>query len=305
MTVLENKTAGPLGTGPFPEHRRRVVALSVLCGFLLTVVWSASFVDRVIGDNVANTLLGHDAKATPITGVLAGIVFAFVSGLAGSLTACNVAVFGAVGPLIRERPATVRETFAPLGWIAAGMISVSAVYGAVVAVVGTRMPQFSTAASTGGLSPRNIQSMIAFGVVGLGFLWLGLIALGLLRNPMARHPRVPLVLMGALIGGLLVGRPFALFRVLFRDSAESHDIAYSVAAFVLQSVGNIVVMALLFLVLVHGTRGRLQRWFAAKPARLSLVTGAGLLIAGTFTLLYWDVRVLARAGVLWYPMIGW
>lgn len=305
MTVLEHKTAGPLGTGPFPERRSRVVALSVLCGFLLTVVWSASFVDRVIGDNVANTLLGHDAKSTPITGVLMGVVFAFVSGLAGTLTACNVAVFGAVGPLIRERPATVRETLAPLGWIAAGMISVSAVYGAVVAVLGTRMPQFSTAASSGGLSARNIQSMIAFGVVGLGFLWLGLIALGLLRNPMARHPRAPLVLMGALIGGLLVGRPFALFRVMFRDSAESHDVVYAVAAFVLQSVGNIVVMALLFLLLVRGTGGRLQRWLAAKPARLSLVTGASLLVAGTFTLLYWDVRVLSRAGILWYPMIGW
>lgn len=305
MTVLQNKSAGPLGTGPFPAHRRRVVALSVLCGFLLTVVWSASFVDRVIGDNVANTLLGHDAKTTPITGVLAGVVFAFVSGLAGTLTACNVAVFGAVGPLIRERPATVRETLAPLGWIAAGMISVSAVYGAVVAVVGTRMPQFSTAASSGGLSPRTIQSMIAFGVVGLGFLWLGLIALGLLRNPMARHPRAPLVLMGALIGGLLVGRPFPLFRVMFRDSAENHDVVYGVAAFVLQSAGNIVVMALLFLLLVHGTGGRLQRWLAAKPARLALVTSAGLLVAGTFTLLYWDVRVLARAGILWYPVIGW
>jgi hypothetical protein len=199
----------------------------------------------------------------------------------------------------------VRDTLTPLGWIAIGMVSVSAVYGAVVAIAGTRMPQFSTAASGGGLSPRAIQSMIAFGVVGLGFLWLGLIALGLVRNPLARHPRAPLVLMGALIGGLLVGRPFALFRVMFRDSAQSHDVVYAVASFVLQSVGNIVVMALLFLLLAHGTGGRLQHWLAAKPARLSLVTGAGLLVAGTFTLLYWDVRVLARAGVLWYPMIGW
>jgi len=301
----ESRSAHGLGDGPFPRRRARVIAFSVLAGFVLTVVWSAPLVDRVIGDNVANALLGHDARATPITGVLAGVVFAFASGLAGTLTACNVAVFGVVGPMAGERPQTVRDTLKPLGWIALGMVVVSAAYGALVAIVGTRMPQFSTAASAGGLSPRNIQSMIAFGVVGLGFLWLGLIALGVLRNPMARYPRAPLVLMGALIGGLLVGRPFALFRMMFRDAAASNDVAYAVAAFVLQSLGNIVIMALVFVVLMHATGGRVRRWFAARPERISLVTGAGLLVAGSFTLLYWDLRVLGRTGFIWYPMIPW
>ena len=301
----ESSPAHVLGEGPFPRRRVRVIALSSLAGFALTVVWSAPLVDRVIGDNVASTLLGPDARATPITGVLAGIAFAFVSGLAGTLTACNVAVFGAVGPMAGERSSAVRDTLKPLGWIALGMVAVSAAYGALVALVGTRMPQFSTAASTGGLSPRTIQSMIAFGVVGIGFLWLGLIALGVLRNPMARHPRAPLVLMGALIGELLVGRPFALFRMMFRDAAASNDVPYAVAAFVLQSLGNIVVMALVFVVLMHATGGRVRRWFAARPERISLVTGAGLLVAGSFTLLYWDLRVLGRAGLIWYPMIPW
>jgi hypothetical protein len=71
-----------------------------VAGFLLTVVWSATFVDQTIGDNVANTLLGHDAKGTPIAGIAAGIAFAFVSGLGGTFTACNIAAFGAVAPLV-------------------------------------------------------------------------------------------------------------------------------------------------------------------------------------------------------------
>ncbi|UUV30681.1 hypothetical protein NQK81_38940 [Amycolatopsis roodepoortensis] len=316
MSVTERVPVSPqasfLGSGPYPEHRWRVVLWSVLAGFALTVIWSAPFVDSVIGDSVANTLLGHDAKATPIGGVLAGTFFAFVSGLAGTFTACNIAAFGAVAPLVGGG-ATGRPKFAdtlkPLGWIATGMLTVSVVYGVIVALVGTRMPQFSTASSAGGLSPRNIQSMIVYGVIGIVFIVLGLASVGIVRNPIAgltrRFPPAPLVLMGALIGGFLIGRPFPLFRIMFRSAAESHNVFYGAAAFALQSVGNILVMALLFLLLTHGTGGRLQRWMLAKPTRIAVVTGAALLVAGTFTLLYWDLRVLGRTGVIWYPTIKW
>lgn len=164
-----------------------------------------------------------------------------------------------------------RSPFKPLGWIAAGMLTVSIAYGEVVALVGTGMPQFSTA-QTSGLSPRSIQSMVAFGVV---FLLMGLVALGILRNPFAafarRHPAAPHVLMGALIGGFLIGRPYPLFRIMFRSAAEQHNVFYGAAAFALQSL-------------------------AAKPARIATVTGAALLVGGTFTLLYWvpDDQLVAR-----------
>ncbi|MEV7094685.1 hypothetical protein AB0M80_17800 [Amycolatopsis sp. NPDC051045] len=300
--------AGFFGAGPYPARRAAIAVVAVLAGFALTAIWSAPFVDSVIGDSVANGLLGYDAKATPISGVLAGTLFAFVSGLAGSFTACNIAAFGAVAPLVGEQAGGKRNALKPLGWIAAGMLAVSVVYGVIVALVGTRMPQFSTAKTTG-LSPRSVQSMVAFGVVGLVFLLMGLIALGIVRNPLAgftrRHPAAPLVLMGALIGGFLIGRPYPLFRIMFRSAAEQHNVLYGAAAFALQSVGNIVVMAVLFLILTHATGGRVQRWLAAKPARIATVTGVALLVGGTFTLLYWDVRVLGRLGIIWFPMINW
>ena len=56
----------------FPARRGLAVVLSVLAGFALTVVWSAEFVDQVIGENVTSTLIGHEAKGTPIAGMLAG-----------------------------------------------------------------------------------------------------------------------------------------------------------------------------------------------------------------------------------------
>ncbi|MEE3922607.1 thioesterase family protein [Micromonospora sp. BRA006-A] len=66
-------TAGPHVRGP------RFAVAGAVAGVLLAVAWSFTFVDSVIGDNIANSLLGHDAKATAIGGSVAGLAFAFVS----------------------------------------------------------------------------------------------------------------------------------------------------------------------------------------------------------------------------------
>nr|WP_191910193.1 hypothetical protein [Microbispora cellulosiformans] len=306
-------TPAPAG-GRFPPSRALVAVLSGLAGFLLTVVWSAEFVDRTIGGNVAGSLLGHPALETPITGVVAGTVFAFVSGLAGTFTACNVAVFGALAPMLDGAGGRRRRlllALRPLGWLAAGMLTVSACYGAVVGFVGTRMPQFSTTQNAaGGLSARTIQSMVIFGLIGLSMTYLGLAALGIVPDPFdrisRRFPQARVVFMGALVGGFLIGRPFPLFRHLFRDAAESGNPLYGALAFALQSIGNIAVMALLFLILVYFAGGRLNRWLTATPYRLAVVTAALLIVAGVFTFLYWDVRLLAGRGVIpWYPTAPW
>jgi hypothetical protein len=309
----ESRATSAFVSGSFPRRRALIILLSVLAGFLLTIVWSATFVDQTIGDNVANTLLGHDAKGAPIAGIAAGIAFAFASGLGGTFTACNIAAFGAVARLVGSaggRWSRFMHTLRPLGWLAVGMIAVSATYGAIVGLVGTSMPQFSTASGGTGLSARSIQSMVVFGVIGLTMCYLGFAALGVVPDPFARiakrFPNAPMVFMGALIGGFLIGRPFALFRQLFRDAAESGNPLYGAVAFTLQSLGNIVIMAVLFLILAYFTGGRLQRWITAKPSRTATITAVAFIAAGAFTFLYWDVRLLARRDILpWYPTAPW
>lgn len=300
--------------GHFPRRRGLIILLSVLAGFGLTVVWSAHFVDSTIGDNVANTLLGHNAKTEPITGLVGGTVFAFVTGLAGTFTACNIAAFGAVAPMLGDsssRAERIRGALKPLLWLAVGMLAVSAVYGAIVGLVGTSMPQFSTAQNAAGtLSGRSVQSMVVFGVIGLAMTYLGLAALGVVRDPFARiagrHPNAPMVFMGVLIGGFLIGRPFGLFRQLFRDAAESGNPLYGAAAFCLQSLGNIAVLALVLVATAALLGDRLRRWLTAKPSRLAVITGVALITMGVFTFLYWDVRLLARRELIpWYPTAPW
>lgn len=297
--------------GYFPRRKAVVLLVSVVVGFLVAYAWSAQTADDRIGMNTANALLGHDANSTPIAGVGSGILFAFVTGFAGSFTACNVACFGAVGPLVGSAT-TRREKFAaaikPIGWMAVGMLPVSAVYGAIVGVVGTRMPQYATK-PTKGLSPRSIQSMIAFGTIGLIMVVLGLAALGVVADPLApvarRFKNAPLILMGALVGGFLIGRPYPLFRDMFRSAATHHNPLYGATAFALQSVGNIIVMAVLFLLLSYGLGGRVQRWLTAKPGRTAIVTSVAFIAAGVFTMVYWDVKVLARSGYGWFPTAPW
>lgn len=297
--------------GYFPRRRVVVLVVGLLGGVLLAYLWKASLADDDIGFNTANTVLGHNAHNTPISSIASGILFAFVTGVAGSFTACNVAVFGAVGPLLGQadsRRARALETLKPVGWMALGTTAVSAVYGFMVGLFGKHMPQYSTK-KTHGLSPRALQSMIAFGTVGMVMVVCGIAALGLIRDPMAplarRFPHAPLVVMGMLIGLFLVGRPYPLFRDMFRHAANTHNPFYGALAFALQSIGNSLVMALLFLLISVGLRGRVQRWLAENPARISILTAVAFLIAGGFNIAYWDLRVAHGLNYIWFPTAPW
>ncbi|WP_089157813.1 hypothetical protein [Micromonospora sp. NBS 11-29] len=289
---------------PHAGHRTRVVLLSVVAGVLLAVLWSFELVDKVIGDNVANTVLGHDAKETAITGTAAGLLFAFVSGFAGTFTACNIAMAASVGPLSQASgthatAAPLRALLRPVGWLALGMITVSAGYGAIGVLLGDRLPQLSTDV-VDGMPVRLIQSSVVFGVIGLALIYLGLATIGLLPDIFAHRPFARVVTMGALVGGFLIGRPYPLFNKLFHWAADTGNPLYGALAFALQSLGNILLVMLIFTAVVIISRGRFLNWMA-DPRRAAVVTGALLIALGVFTVVYWDVRLPARFGFGWFP----
>ncbi|MDG4775017.1 hypothetical protein [Solwaraspora sp. WMMD792] len=299
------QTIQPASGYPAAASRTRIALIGAAAGVLLAVLWSYEFVDHVIGDNVANALLGHDAKATAIGGTVAGLVFAFVTGLAGTFTACNVAMAASIGPMSQASGsaatrAGLRSLLRPIGWLTLGMVAVAGAYGFVGVLIGDRLPQLSTG-SVGGLPVRLVQSMVVFGLIGLAFAYLGLAALGVLPDPFARRPVARVVTLGALVGGFLIGRPYPLFNKLFIWAVDSGNPLYGAGAFVLQSLGNIVIVSAVFALLVVVTRGGLIRWLASDPARTAAVTGGLLIALGVFMVVYWDVRLPAMFDYGWFP----
>lgn len=289
-------------------RRGLLIAGSLLAGLAIAVLWSAQLVDDDIGVNAANGMLGHDSLTTGIAGTTAGIIFAFTAGLAGTFTACNVAAFSAVAPLMEDAPtAASRAKLAlrPLAWLSVGLIVVAAGYGAVGAVLGNSIPQLSTA-MIGGMPERVLQSAVVFSVIGLIFIYLGLATAGVVPDPLrrmtARFPHCPQVLMGALIAGFLIGRPYPLFYKMFQYAASTHNGFYGALTFALVSLGNIVLMVILFLAL---SMSRFQHWLRAVPGRVAKFTAVALLIGGAFTFFYWGVRVPAHLGYGWFPRMPW
>ncbi|MFL6140061.1 MAG: hypothetical protein ACJ74O_19975 [Frankiaceae bacterium] len=303
-----------LGTGLIVHtYSARRAACTVACGFvvgaLMAVLWSFTLVDDTIGDNVASTLLGHDAGTTAISGAWAGVVFAIVSGFAGTFTACNIAVFGSLPALLEagpDRRTRIASLLAPVRWLLTGAALVSAPYGAIGVALGHRIPQLSTATVGDGFPVRLLQASVVFGVLGLCFVYLGLGAARLVPDPIARlerrFPHARLVVLGALIGGFLIGRPFPLFHKMFEHAVDTHDVAYGAVVLLLQSIGNIVVVSLLFLLLAALSGGRVQRWMARRAGSL---TSAAFVMVGTFSILYWVVRVPAAFGYGWFPTMPW
>lgn len=289
----------------------RIVLISVIAGALLTSLWSFKFVDSVIGDNIANTALGYDAKATPIAGSLAGALFAFISGIAGTFTACNICAFSAIAPLAAEKR-SVGKVLQPLLYLTLGVVVVAGVYGAIGAFMGNSLPQLSNARlgdPETGFPVRLIQSSVVFVVIGVVFVLWGLTSLEIVKNPFAgfsaQYPSAQLVLMGALIGGFLIGRPFPLFRKMFEYAVSTHNPLYGSLAFILQGLGNILIMVLFFLLLTYGTGGRFERWLQAEPQRIKIFTAVALITGGTFFITYWGLRVPSMFGVGWWPFIHW
>ncbi len=298
---------GAPGQAPGRSGRRTwLIVGSVLTGIALSVLWSYEFVDKTIGDNVANTLLGHDAKATAIGGTAAGLLFAFISGLAGTFTACNIAMAASIGPMTHAGAGTtsargLRVMLRPLGLLTLGMVIVSATYGAVGVALGDSLPQLSTATTAGGMPVRLLQSVVVFGLIGLAFTYLGLAVLGKVPDPFARRPSARVLVLGMLVGAFLIGRPYPLFHKLFKWAADNGNPVYGAGAFVLQSLGNIVIVAALFVLVILISRGGLIRWLASRPARTLALTGSLLVALGVFTLVYWTVRVPAMFGYGWFP----
>jgi hypothetical protein len=306
----------PAATAAEEQRRARtrnwlLIWYSALAGVILSVIWSPKLVDRVIAGSIADPVVGGNAADVAITGSAAAAVFAFITGVGGMFTACNIAVFGALAPMSAREETTGSKLSAilrPIAWLAAGAVVVAGLYGMIGVLVGDSMPQLSNARigdPETGLRVRSIQSAVVFTLLGAIMVWYALAAVRLVRNPLAgvfaRYRWAEMAFLGALIGAFLIGRPFGMFRNMYEYAVLTGNPLIGFLTFALQSLGNIVGVALLVLLVTVLTRGRFQRWLMQKPDRAARFTASAFVIFGTFFIFYWGVKLGSRAGWLWWP----
>jgi hypothetical protein len=310
MTMVKE----PIRQQPEPIARKRpwvLIGLSFLGGLSLAVIWSPRLVDRVIAGGIADPIFGGNIGDVDITGSGMAIAFAFVTGVAGMFTACNVAVFSALAPITAHQH-TVRKELAalirPVGLLVLGAVIVSGLYGVLGVIFSESIPQLSNARigdPETGLRVRSIQSGVVFSLIGIVMLWRGLAYVRAVRNPLAgvfrRYRWAEMLFLGGLIGAFLIGRPFGPFRNLFGYDASTGNPLLGFTTFALQSVGNILGVAVLLVLITLLTRGRFQRWLLGTPGRADRFSAVAFIVAGTFFVFYWGVKLASRAGVLWWP----
>lgn len=286
-----------------------VIPVGIALGFLLAVLWSPQVADETIGQNVASTILGSNATTVPLSSSLVGLAFAIAAGLGTTFTACNVCVFSCVAPLARENGTTRTSVGRLLLWMALGVVAVTAVYGTVGAILGSHVPSLSTALvhlpGRHVYPVRLLQSTAVFVIAGIVLLIWGLIALRLLDNPFrrltAQHQWLVPLFLGVIVGFFTVGRPFPLFHKLFEYAAGTGNPVLAAALTALQGLGNIALMAAIFVLLTRGTGGRFVRWLTRTPLRATRITAISLMAGGTFLVAYWGLRVPAFFGIGWFP----
>ncbi len=305
--ALENSELAEASKSHPHVHSWIIVLLGAVVGLLIAIFWVPAIADDTIGVNLASSILGTNAALVRLTGGWFSLAFAIAVGLGNTFTACNCAVFSCIAPLSGQKRQTKAGVWYQLAFIATGVIVVTILYGIIGVLLNQQIPSLSNATlSIGrGFPVRLVQSTTVFVILGIVLFYWGLVTLRLVRNPLAKLVEqhlwtIPLSL-GVIVGCFSIGRPYPLFQILFHYVAGSGNILVSAILMGLQGLCNIVVMALLFVLLMFGTGGRVERWMQESPLRMQAITAFSVIGAGVFLIAYWGMRLPAQLGIGWFP----
>lgn len=290
----------------------RAALIGAGLGILLAIIWSFELVDSVIGDSVANAVLGANAKQMSLDGSGWGtsLLFGLATGLASTFTACNCVVFSCVAPLAQGGGGG-RSVLRTIGWMSLGIVTVTATYGLVGTLLESAIPSLSDRVLPigTGYPMRLVQATAVFVILGAICTWHGLASLDLVRSPLRplldRHAWLYPWLLGLMIGCFSVGRPFPLFRKLLSHLSADGQVWLGALTLSLQGLANTAVVLLILLLLLYGTGGRFTRWLGQRPNLGRRLTGISMMVGGLFFLAYWGLRVPSYFGIGWFPHMPW
>ncbi|MEQ1907580.1 MAG: hypothetical protein ABMA15_02105 [Vicinamibacterales bacterium] len=87
-------------------------------------------------------------------------------------------------------------------------------------------------------------------------------------------------------------------------AAAANSPLYGAGVMVVQGLGQIALMVVIFLALVYGAGQPLSRWVSTRPQRMALLSGVSLIAGGTFFIFYWGLAFAYGIG-RWGFRLGW
>jgi sulfite exporter TauE/SafE len=287
--------------------------LAMTAGLVAAGFWNYQLVDGFGREVVAAQTIGDPSGLSGSfaqNGFGFGFLFAAVAGLAATFTACNCVVFAMLpGLAAGSRDGSRRAALVSLGAFTAGVMLVSAPYGAFVGLLGPDGIEAFNARPV-----RSAQAGTIFTTLGVIMIGWGALELGFFESLRRRtsgetraflaQPATKAGLLGLMVGAFAIGRPFPVMRDFLVYAATAESPLYGAAVMMIQGLGQIAVMVVLLLAMVYGLGGWLSRWVSTRPHQVAMVTAVALVAGGTFFAYYWG---LARAFDIgrWGFRLGW
>jgi cytochrome c biogenesis protein CcdA len=299
----------------YPYRKRLLYTLSaIVAAIIIAGFWNYHLVDGFGQDVIAGNTIGSTAELSDdyeTKGSGFGFIFAAIAGLAATFTACNCVVFAMIPGLACSVDEQSQRTSAwrAFGLFVLGVLVITALYGAFIGFLG--------ADGTAALNERAVrltQAQVVFSLLGLIMLIWGLFEMEFfesvreffpdrLRSLMNRTTSKAL-LLGLLVGFFAIGRPFPVFREFLVYAASANSPIYGAGVMVVQGIGQIAVMALLFVLVIWLGKDKISAVAQSRPYKFQLISGVALVTGGMYFIYYWGFAFIFDIG-RWGFKLGW
>lgn len=288
--------------------------LALLAAIVLAGFWNYHLVDGFGKDFVTGGTIGDAAQLSAeydTRGMDFGFLFAAIAGLAATFTACNCVVFAMIPGLAcsvdtKGKDISVWKAFRSFTY---GVLLITAFYGFFIGFLGREGVEL--------INQRSIrlgQAQAVFSSLGLLMLLWGAFEMGYLdslKNRLSKTTRnflaqttVKAHILGLMVGLFAVGRPFPVFRDFLVYAASASNPFYGSIVMMIQGLGQIAVMALIFFLVVWIAGDKIGTVAIEKPYKFRMVSGIALITGGMFFVYYWGLAFVFDIG-RWGFKLGW
>ncbi len=307
------------GTSDFKSvysFRKRVIytLLAIATAITIAGFWNYHLVDGfgkevVVGNTIGNSseLAGNFASK----GSGFGFLFAAIAGLAATFTACNCVVFAMIPGLACsvDDQGGSRTAWKAFRSFVYGVMSITAFYGFFIGFLGREGVEMINERAI-----RLAQAQAVFSLLGIIMLVWGAFEMGYLdklKSRLSKKTRsflaqdtVKAGLLGTLVGFFAVGRPFPVFREFLVYAASASNPLYGALTMMIQGLGQIAVMALIFFLVVWLAGEKIGLAAQTKPYKFRMISSVALITGGMYFVYYWGLAFIFDIG-RWGFKLGW